>query len=460
MFFNPEQYVDFDNEPSNIQLRLPIIHCGLSILHRDYVYQRNLRMYGRAEMDRRALEAVQAFRPDVVVYSATWEHENLSPSTLAAIRAGGTAVVSMLWDSWIEPTTAEAELLANSDVLVTGDSLHTYLRCRLTGEDLTPKTKVAFAAGQVFTDLIHPLPDEAAMYDVTLLGSREGVRGALIAYLEEALPKHGVRFNKAGGLVDSRKGTFRLSDNWVSWTDYVRIINRSRICLSSQTDPTRLQIKGKIFDYMACGIACLTDDNPETQCFIPSDAAIRFSDPKECVDRILHLLRDDAERTRVAAAGQTWLAKTFDYRRFWAGVLMAAIANAEIPTLPTLEREFDAVRTRRHLILRQQMTVAQRLVSLTFGASEGERLAVSWLGRTGRFHRLALDGGQSGTRFAALDRLPVDFVEISGTLCAVSEPLGVLTLAMGRTVAPHGTHTILLADTLDRLDQAIAQESL
>lgn len=456
LFFNPEQYVAFENEPSNVQLRLPILNCGAVTGHRDHVYQRDLRAAGRAAMDFHALEVVAEARPDVVVYSATWEHENLSPWVLKAIRDGdgaraGVPVVSMLWDSWIEPTVAEAELLANSTFLVVGDSLHSYLRCRLAAESLTPTPKVAFFGGQVFTDLVRPLPDEPTLFDVTLLGSNEGRRAQLIARLTEELPRRGVRFNKAGGLVDSTKGRFALTDEWVSWEEYVRIVNRSRLCLNSATDPTRMQIKGKIFDYMACGVACLTDGNAETRRFIPEGAVALFEDDEDCVAQILRLLGDDAERVRIAAAGRRWLMETFDYKRFWSGVLAAAVGNGPAPTLDILETMAVAARDGRAALFRVALDAAGRAAAWGVAApSEGaRRVPVTWLGRRGSYYRLALDDGW----LLAVSRMPVDVLRTADGLHATIRGCGVARLEPGWT--RFGAAEALLGRDADALNAAI-----
>lgn len=469
LFFNPEQYVPFEQEPSNVQLRLPILNCGAVSGHRDHVYQRDLRSAGREAMDRRALEAVAAFRPDLVVYSATWEHENLSPWVLRTIRDDGPGkpgipVVSMLWDSWIAPTTAEAELLANSTVLVVGDSLHTYLRCRLAVEALRPAPKVAFFGGQVFTDLVRPLADEPVLFDVTLLGSNEGRRARLVARLAEELPRHGIRFNKAGGLVDSSKGGFALTDAWVSWDEYVRIINRSRLCLNSATDPTRLQIKGKIFDYMACGVACLTDGNVETRRFIPDGAVALFEDEEDCIAQILRLLGDDAERARIAEAGHRWLTETFDYRRFWSGVLEAALGRGPVPTLPLLESLAADAREGQAALLRTALDGAGRAASWAVarrqadgGSDEGvvRRAALTWFGRHGSYYCLGLEDG----RLLATSRMPVDVLVTDRACHAVIAGCGEGRLAeKGWTRL--GSARILLGSSLEELHARIDEEAV
>ncbi|SMH41553.1 glycosyltransferase family protein [Azospirillum agricola] len=450
LFFNPEQYVDFENEPSNIQLRLPILNCSLPIEHRDCVYQRDLRAHGRAEMDRRALAAVAEFRPDLVIYSATWEHENLSPGVLKAIRDGGTPVVSMLWDSWIEPTTAEAELLGSSSILVVGDSLHTYLRCRTVAERLTPQTRIVFFGGQVFTDLLRPLPDEPKQFDVTLLGSNEGDRARLVDYLTEELPKRGIRFNKAGGLVNSRKGAFKLTDDWVSWEEYVRIINRSSLCLNSRTDPARVQIKGKIFDYMACRVACLTDANVETRRFIPDGAAALFDGHEECLAQILRLLGDDAERERIAAAGHRWLTETFGYQAFWSGILRTALGDGGcLPTLPILEDEYARVHASRSALLRHELAGGARLAAISFSGVP-QRMPVTWANRRNGFQRMMLEDGTC----IASNRMPVDIVRLDDDLLLISDTFGRVALGNG-WVFGYGGAAATAAPDLEYLNAAI-----
>lgn len=451
LFLNPEQYVDFENEPSNFQLRLPILHCGLAITHHDHVYQRDLRAAGRAEMDRRVLDAAAVFEPDLVIYSATWEHENVSPWVLRALRDGGRPVVSMLWDSWIEPTTGEAELLAASTVLVVGDSLHTYLRCRLTGEAMTPPVKVAFAGGQVFTDLVRPLPDEPKEFDVTLLGSNEGERTALVARLAEELPRYGIRFNKAGGLVDSRKGALKLTDNWVDWPEYVRIINRSRLCLNSATDPTRLQIKGKIFDYLACRVACLTDANAESVTFLPPGTVAMFDEIDGCVGQIRRLLADERALAELAETGHRWLRETFDYKRFWSAVLMAAVGGAPLPTLPLLEEHFIRSRVWNGNLLRQRLNTAAQAVGCGFDGAATDRLPVRWLGRRGAFHRLELETGE----VVATNRMPVDLVRRDGGLLLLGLTFGTVRLPMDAWVDGRSGATARCAGDRDGLDAAI-----
>jgi len=417
LFLNPEQYVSFEDEPSNYQLRLPILHCGIVDEHHDHVYQRDLRAGGRDAMDAGVLAAVERFHPDVVVHSATWEHENISPHVLRAVRDGGTPVVSMLWDSWIEPTSAEVGCLTGSTILVVADSLNTYLRCRSVGETLDPVVDVVFAAGQVWTDLIRPMPEEEKSIDVLLLGSDEGVRAELTAHLAEALPRRGLVFRRAGGLVDSRLGPFKRTASWVSWPEYARLINRARLCLCSATDPTRDQIKGKIFDHMASGVACLTNDSAETRLFIPEDAVALFSDKEDCVARIVDLFERPEERREIAERGRSWLAETFDYKRFWSSVLSRAVTGSgDLPSLPVLDSLRRETRRCRELTVRRDLATARRAAAAAM-AGGGERLSPAWLGRRDGHHVLRLPDG----RLIATSTMPLDMWTRAGVVVAAGE---------------------------------------
>lgn len=303
----------------------------------------------------------------------------------------------------------------------------------MTAARLSPPPRVVFGGGQVFTDVLYPRPDVAKTVDVLMLGSNEGRRVGLVGRLSEELPRRGVSFRKAGGLVDSRKERFRLTDGWVSWPEYARLINGARICLCSATDPTRLQIKGKIFDFMACGAFCLTDSNAETDLLLPPGVAGRFTDEADCVERILHYLGDAGERERIAEAGRRWLGKTFDYKRFWSGVLAAARDSAlAAPVLPELETIFAGLCQNEGLLLRRELATAQRIVRLGLGSQSCGRLTVSWLGRLGDFYVLGL----GGKTCVALNRLPADFVESDGEILAVGDGFGTLLLNAGWTITP------------------------
>ncbi len=349
LFFDPEQYLDYSNEPSNYELRLPVINCGAVTSYRDYIYQRVLRSEGREAMDRRALDEVCAFKPDLVINSTSWPHESISPKTLTDIMETGTPVYTHVWDTHIDPQHHPHEMawFSNCTYLGLADSVSSYLRYRLLAETRTSPEGVIFTGGNnVFTDFVHK-KNIKKEYDVTLLGSNEGYRVSLMEYLKENLSKRGIKLCKSGGLVDSSKGVAEqgLSDKWIPIDDYVDVINRSRICLSSQTLPHRLQIKGKVFHYLACGSLCLSDYNTEIAGIVPEDALAFYTGFEDCVTKIEKYLSDKDLLERTAQAGYRWFTETFDYRKFWSRFLESAVERTiKLPVLPVLDKEYSRYR--------------------------------------------------------------------------------------------------------------------
>lgn len=338
LFLAPEQYVPYDREPSYYELELPILHCGAVTEHRDFVYQRVLGQEGRRVMQQKLLEEVARFRPDLVVYSTTWEGQLIDAAVMRQIMDAGHVVYTHLWDSWTAPRPHELELFLGSNYLGVADSVSTYRFYSAMVGGQRHARGVLFTPGHnVFTDLIHQrdLPRDQP---VTVLGSNELARAELVQFLRVRLGALGVPLNKAGGLIDStrrRPGAAHLSDDWVTWERYAEIINRSRICISSQTHPGRYQIKGKVFDYMAGGAMVLSDDNAELRQVVPDDCIVYFEDPQDCLEKVVHYLTHEEERARVAERGHRWFCESFDYKRFWRHALTAMVnGDEELPPPP------------------------------------------------------------------------------------------------------------------------------
>jgi Flp pilus assembly protein TadD/predicted O-methyltransferase YrrM len=352
MFFNHEQYVNFEDEIGNYELRLLILNCGLVTSYRDYVYQRVLRSEGREAMDRKALQEVDDFHPDLVAYSTTWPHESLSPGVLGEIRKRGIPVYTHAWDTHIEAAPHEREWFENCSFFGVADSITNFLHYRRLAESQPDIRGCIFAGGHnVFTDLFTK-QDIPKVHDVTVLGSNEGQRAELMNYLGGKLAPYGISLSKFGGLVDStKKGpSNRLSDKWVSWERYVQIINQSKILLSSQTDSARCQIKGKIFQFMACGAFCLCDLNTEINRIIPPNCLVYYDDFEDCLEKMVYYLGHEDERRAIAEAAYHWFHSTFGYQKFWSKFLRAAIiGDVALPEPPIMDLDSRTNTKRQHL---------------------------------------------------------------------------------------------------------------
>ncbi|UBF29687.1 glycosyltransferase [Kovacikia minuta CCNUW1] len=184
---------------------------------------------------------------------------------------------------------------------------------------------IFFEAGHhVFTDLFQK-KERRKKYDVTLIGSNEGRRVQLLDYLKQELKSHDISLYKVGGLVDSTKGdpAEGLTDQFISWNSYVEIINFSKICLSSQTQSNRNQIKGKVLEYLACGTFCLSDSNPDLRRLIPDDCIVYYDSFEDCLNKIVYYVQHDDEREKIANAGYQWFHQTYNYRKFWSEFLLS-----------------------------------------------------------------------------------------------------------------------------------------
>lgn len=329
LFFNPEQYLDFENEPSNYELRLPILNCGIVTSYRDYIYQRVLRAEGRDAMNKRALQEVLEFQPDLVIYSTGWAHESLDSWVLQEIMKSGILVFTHLWDTHIDPHPCEIEWFRNCNHFAVADSLTNYYRYRTLAASYPEVKSVIFTGGNlVFSDVIHKQNLEK-IYDVTVVGSNEGQRVYLIHFLKKELEKRGIYIERFGGLVDTtKKGQGqKLTDSWIPFDKYVQIINQSKICLSSQTNKGRSQIKGKIFHYLACETLCLSDYNPDLTEIVPDQCIVYYDSFQQCLDKIIYYINHESERQRIATTGYQWFHSNFDYKKFWSQFLKAAVVG-------------------------------------------------------------------------------------------------------------------------------------
>ena len=333
LFLNPEQYFDFEKEPSNLELRLPILNCGLKIRHRDHIYQRDLRAHGHQEMNNAVWRQILDFNPHLVVYSTTWPNEALSSSLLKKILGRGIPVLTHVWDTHIEPAPHELDWFSSCSHFAVADSVTNFLRYYSQAKSFGSPKVLLTTGNLVFTDIFQRKPLEK-IYDVAKVGSLDGSRGEFINIVSERLASRGRKLHVAGGLVDSKKGSgsSSASDTWVSHEEYAAILNQSKIGLSTQTDPHRSQVKGKVFHYLACGILCLTDRNAEIEQIVPDDCVVYFESEEDCADKIHYYLENEAERNQIADRGYDWFHSTFDYKKFWSATLPSILKQQDFPS--------------------------------------------------------------------------------------------------------------------------------
>lgn len=326
LFLCSEQYVHWEWEPLYHEILKPIIQCEIHPIWDEIVYQRILRQEGKEVAGEKVLLQVREFSPDVVVYITTWPHECLHPSVLKEIMNRGVPVICVVGDTHIIPEKHEEGWFQSCSVFAIGDSWTNYSKYQARS-GVFPK--VIFTGGNNVTEEFSPNPNLLLCYDVTSLGSREGVRVQLVAAVRAKLKEQGFELHEAGGLVDqtASKDRGRLTGNWISWEGYIRTILTSKVMLVTQTDPKRSQLKGKVFQALACGTCVLCDRNKEVEAVIPKDCVATYGSEEECVAQALDLLRNPIRRQKIATTGHQWFKETYNYKKFWSEVLQTAVQS-------------------------------------------------------------------------------------------------------------------------------------
>ncbi len=457
--FMNEPYGSFEQDTSNIVVRLPLLGCGVPFEHRDHVFQNDLRAHGPAEAARRARAVVDAFRPDVVVRHQTPAHIDLPRDFWRGLRADGIRVIVCIYDTTVFHFDGEAAAFEDSDVFAVFDSLSTYLEFRLLRRVLGRGPTVVFASGQFHHESFDPTP-EPKDCDVLFVGSREGGRAVFLDRLGELLRGDGISLVLRGGLT---LGDGRPVDRaeWLDWPAFQRAIRRARICLNMQSYRSRSQIKGRLYESMACGTFCLTDDNPDSRRYIPNDLVGWFGSVEDCANQVRHWLAHEAEREAAARAAHAWLRTTFDYRRFWADLLRHVLDPASpAPTLPVLEAEFERLVALQPVLIRQQLALITELSRLLASGQPVERMAVKREGVRGSHSVIETVDGLA----AALSRPCWDLVRVGERRLAYvadMDPLpldevGTVSATRGRAVVGHrdGRALVRVVAELERRRQA------
>jgi hypothetical protein len=344
LFLNLENFVDFQKESQNYLVRLPILNCGLQIEHRDFSHQRTLKTKGRRAAEEEALAIVRTFCPHLVVYAHTWRYGDLSPTFFSTVRAEGAKIMSCIWDSYVVAAHSELQLFQNSDCLLVADSLNAYLRWRLLSAMLGGP-----AIGLNMGMYHFPAePAEPKRRDVTILGSVFGERLDLAHFLQEGLSKYGFDLHTTGGMYTDEEKELAYRKLWLEWESYGRIIRESRICLSSQTTPDRVQIKGKIFEIVGRGTFCLSDANAESIRLFPAGTVPLYHSHRECLALLVRYLKDEPARIAEEQKMSLWMKRTFDYKAFYSRLIRSLlVGDGAVPSHAFLDQEFRTLMERR-----------------------------------------------------------------------------------------------------------------
>jgi hypothetical protein len=351
LIYDPEQYVDFENDTANLEVRLPLLNSGAVSEHADFVYQRVFVMHGPTVLHSMAVKEALAFKPDFLLYSTSWFHQSPSIETMREIQESGIPILSVLYDSMHAPPDYEIELFKLSAGTCVINSFSNYCRYRYWAERAMPEKVILFAGGHTaFTNFFQPIALDKTM-DVLVMGSLYGRRVEFTMRMKAALAARGISLNILGGnfhdLPDTQnenaiasKGP--VSKLWVGWPDYLKAINSTRICLCPSALDDRDVINGKLFQYMACGAFTLAERNDEIALLTEGSGFDLYRSEDECFATIVDMIAHPDKRAAKAKSVHDWYRRSFDYRRFWNDNVSALMQRRQIPApLPHLEAEYQ-----------------------------------------------------------------------------------------------------------------------
>lgn len=147
--------------------------------------------------------------------------------------------------------------------------------------------------------------------DVSFVGSidPEGIHWPLRSEYINFLRDNGINVVTCGG----------QKYNTISIEEYSNILNRSKISLNfCRRGDGASQLKGRVFEAMACRSFVLEDDGSETKEFfeVGRDFVI-FGDKKELLQKILYYLKHDREREEIAQSGYEKVTNLYNATNMW-----------------------------------------------------------------------------------------------------------------------------------------------
>lgn len=351
LIFNSDDYMAVEQGPHNHHMRLPLLNCGLDIESLDFSYNST----GAGIDEAGAIEVTRHFRPDVIVYNQAGYARNLSTDTFARIRAMGAPIICAIYDTTTIKDRHTLQLFDACDVFLTYDAIYTFVEFALWSEMAHRGSKrVYFPGGNFYTGVVPPAT-AGLIHDVVFAGSRTGIRDEFLTKVAAGLAAEGIALTQVGGVVGGPAGAAddipQASPSFLPLADFFGALQRSRIVLNCQSEPYREQVKGRIYETLACGSLCLTDRRPDVDLMFPSDAIETYASPEECVAKICTLLADEPRRAAIAARGKAWFDQNLNYRAFWSALLLSTTgSNIEVPQLKILVEELDRTRTALSLV--------------------------------------------------------------------------------------------------------------
>ena len=341
LFLHHQQRRHYREEPGYNDLFLPLRESPHLTNWSEFVYQPILRQFFEYEIrllgDRAAtqmdqvqawMRANQAFypclvpvietaAPDLIIYSPTYMRETISPLLFQALKRQfpKLRLFTQFWDYdegnplWL---MFERDIIKASDLVAIGDSFSRFERIR-NRQDVYASFEntdaVVWLPARPNPHVFRPR-SEPKTVEVCVIGSSEGFRAELIADLSR---HYGPRFVHAGGVMEN--------DRFVSYEEYASLICRAKIVVNSQTVPSRVQIKARTREVLACRGFLLDQRNAETERFFAGSGVALWNDFDDLHAKIDYYLAHDQEREALATTTHQWYLEHFPVATYFDEIL-------------------------------------------------------------------------------------------------------------------------------------------
>ncbi|MBL0919594.1 MAG: glycosyltransferase [Hydrogenophaga sp.] len=312
-----------------------------------------------ASLNRALLDAVEDFRPDVLL-SVQMNYE-IWLETLELIRARGD-VITLSWatdDSW-KYREVSRFIAGSYDAMATTYD-HVVAQYRADGIDHVFATQWAAISDR----LQEPLAAARCRYPVSFIGTSHGSRSQWV----EALRARGIEVTCFG---------YGWPNGPVAAEEMPRIIRESFISLNFANSQGENQIKARLFEVPGAGGFLLTEPARSLENYYRAGQEIAvFADLDDLVAKINHYLAHPQARDLIAQAGfqRTRQEHTYEHRFIQLLRFAQSTSRARPRAMPVPTFEQAAARHRLTPALRLLRNVLMRLGALAFGKEKGPRAA-------------------------------------------------------------------------------------
>lgn len=311
VLFLMEKYCDADVKcgPTNTESVLvgTVMSTGLAKEGKRFYLDTLCQQQGKERMSELLIEDLAIFKPNLVLYSTLGGplglQLNPTNEVLNEIRKRAT-LFTCLWDTVRAEEVIKQRWLPFTDFIGVWDSVITPQRF-----DCDPRVTQAYSAidpRDFYDKKLERDIDVCFVGAIDPNGQRWPQRIRYINFLKQ----NGINVVVLGGQRQSR----------LSWYDYANILNRAKISLNWSIDPPSgtSQIKGRVFETMACGAMLMEDDGTETKrFFIPGAEFVIFDSPEDLLRKVCYYLDHEDERHLTARLGQEKVTNIYNARNMW-----------------------------------------------------------------------------------------------------------------------------------------------